>query len=232
MQENEHFSTDSNTVSTEEDTYPATEKPMYDFCIVIDAGHGGNDPGKVGINGEQEKNINLAIALLLKKRLETEHIPIILTRTQDQSLATPGSKNEKRADMQKRCEIITDANPVFTISIHQNSFPSEEVSGAQVFYYTHSHEGAALATTIQNALKQHLDPGNTRQPKANDSYYLLKKTPTPTIIVECGFLSNPAEANLLSTPEYQEKTVNAIASGVLVYLEEHHLLSNATTYFE
>ena len=120
--------------------------------------------------------------------------------------------------MQNRCKFIIDTNPIFTVSIHQNSYPDENVTGAQVFYFTHSKDGETLATVLQNSLIANLDPSNTRQPKANDTYYLLKKTPTPTVIVECGFLSSPTEANLLSTPEYQEKVVHAIYLGIMEYL--------------
>ena len=110
--------------------------------------------------------------------------------------------------------------PVFTVSIHQNSYPEEYVKGAQVFYYGHSKEGEALAKKIQNSLVLHLDPDNHRVEKANESYYLLKKTPTPTVIVECGFLSNSEEAELLDTDAYQEKVAWAIMMGVSQYLNE------------
>ena len=100
-------------------------------CIVIDAGHGGADPGKVGINGAEEKEINLAIALRLKELLESEGIEVVLTRTDDRGLYPEGADNKKVADMRKRCEIITEADPVFTVSIHQNSYPEESVKGAQ-----------------------------------------------------------------------------------------------------
>ena len=194
------------------------------ICIVIDAGHGGDDPGKVGVNGALEKDINLAIALQLKDALEKENISVVLTRTEDADLSNGVTSNQKRADMQNRCQIITEANPVFTVSIHQNSYPSEDVAGAQVFYFTGSKEGEAIATTLQDALKTNLNPDNHRQPKANDNYYLLKKTPTPTVIVECGFLSNPTEASLLITAEYQEAVVNAIRLGILSYLQENDYL--------
>ena len=197
--------------------------PMSDFCIVIDAGHGGADPGKVGVNDILEKDINLAIALLLSQKLNANGISTVLTRTSDIDLAN-GAANFKSADMQNRCRIITEANPLFTVSIHQNSYPAESVTGAQVFYFTHSEEGKALASTLQNSLITNVDPTNTRQPKANDNYYLLKKTPTPTVIVECGFLSSPTESALLITPEYQETLTDAICLGILEYLASHHYL--------
>lgn len=188
------------------------------FCIVIDAGHGGADPGKVGIDNILEKDINLSIALNLTEKLEDAGISIVLTRDSDVDLSN-GASNFKSADMRNRCALITEANPIFTVSIHQNSYPSEKVTGAQVFYFTESEEGLELATILQNSLISNLDPSNRRQPKSNDTYYLLKKTPTPTVIVECGFLSSPSEAALLNTSEYQEKMVDAICLGILEYLE-------------
>ena len=189
------------------------------FTLVIDAGHGGKDPGKIGVNGELEKDINLTISLQLGEALSKEHVTVVYTRTEDVDLSDGATNNLKVTDMQNRCRLIEEANPIFTISIHQNSYPSTEVSGAQVFYYTHSKEGELLAGILQDSLITNLDPSNRRAPKANDSYYLLKKTPTPTVIVECGFLSNPTEASLLSATEYQEKIVYALSTGILEYLK-------------
>lgn len=189
-------------------------------CIVIDAGHGGSDPGKVGVNDALEKDINLALALKLKAVLEKENLEIILTRDTDSGLYSEGSTNKKAEDMQNRCQIITDANPLFTVSLHQNSYPSPEVKGAQVFYYGQSAGGKELADILQNSLVTNVDPENKRVAKANESYYLLKKTPTPTVIVECGFLSNPEEADLLLSSDYQDKLVAAIHLGIMEYLEK------------
>lgn len=189
-------------------------------CIVVDAGHGGDDPGKIGINGVLEKDINLIIAHKLRELLESQDYEVVMTRTTGEGLYQPGTKNMKVEDMQKRCGIIMKTMPVFTVSIHQNSYPEEYVKGAQVFYYGQSKEGEALAKKIQNSLVAHLDPENHRVEKANESYYLLKKTPTPTVIVECGFLSNSEEAELLNTNEYQDKVAWAIMMGIQQYLNE------------
>ena len=215
-----HHLQDSTELPSTDYSEPIT---MSDFCIVIDAGHGGADPGKVGVNNILEKDINLSVALLLAEKLLSEGISTILTRDSDIDFAD-GASNFKSADMRNRCQHIIDANPIFTISIHQNSYPAEDVTGAQVFYFTHSKEGNDLANMLQNSLIQNVDPSNTRHPKANDSYYLLKKTPTPTVIVECGFLSSPSEAVLLTTPEYQAKLVDAIYLGILEYLKSSHYL--------
>ncbi|MBP3487150.1 MAG: N-acetylmuramoyl-L-alanine amidase [Roseburia sp.] len=195
-----------------------------EICIVVDAGHGGSDPGKVGVNDALEKDINLSIALKLKDLLEQKKIKVVLTRDSDAGLYPADATNKKAADMQKRCQLITDANPVFTISIHQNSYTTPDIKGAQVFYYGQSAGGEKLANILQESLVSRVDPENKRVAKANESYYLLKKTPTPTVIVECGFLSNPAEADLLLDEDYQNKLVRAIYMGILEYLEEESLL--------
>lgn len=192
------------------------------LCIVIDAGHGGDDPGKVGTNGALEKDINLAIAIKLKDILESEDIEVVLTRETDAGLNDADVNNKKVQDMRRRCEIIEKEKPVFTISIHQNSYSEEYVSGAQCFYYGQSEEGKELAETIQESLRERIDAENDRVAKANESYYLLKRTPTPTVIVECGFLSNSNEAELLITDKYQEKVAWAIHMGVLQYLNQNN----------
>jgi len=189
-------------------------------CIVIDAGHGGDDPGKIGINGEKEKKLNLAIAKKLQKILEKKGYRIVLTRDSNKGLYHRTAHNKKVEDMKKRCEIINKEKPVFTISIHQNSYPEEYVKGAQVFYYGQSQEGKELAEVLQKSLVAELDKENHRTAKANESYYLLKKTKTPTVIVECGFLSNRQEAELLSDAEYQQKVAVAISKGIENYLNE------------
>lgn len=187
-------------------------------CVVIDAGHGGRDPGKVGINGVLEKDLNLEIALLLKQFLEADDIRVILTRDSDVGLYDENASNKKVQDMKRRVALIEEAHPVITVSIHQNSYHEESVHGAQVFYYTNSAEGKKLADVIQEELIEKADPDNKKQAKANDSYYLLKKTGTPIVIVECGFLSNSAEAEKLCTDSYRERIAWAIHMGVVRYL--------------
>ncbi len=187
-------------------------------CVVIDAGHGGDDPGKVGINGAWEKDINLQVAERLKLLLEANDIEVVMTRESDEGLNDANASNKKVQDMKRRIELIEETAPALTVSIHQNSYPEEYVHGAQVFYYTGSREGRQLAEMIQNQLVEKADPENKRQVKANDSYYLLKKTGVPIVIVECGFLSNSAEAEKLCTPEYQDRIAWAIHMGILQYL--------------
>lgn len=187
------------------------------IVVVIDPGHGGSDPGKVGINDALEKDINLAIAMKLKELLENEGYEVVLTRKDNNGLYKDSDTNKKVADMKKRCEIIENAEADIVVSIHQNSYTNESVSGAQVFYYKNSQEGKKLAAAIQEALKNYLDEDNNRVEKANDSYYMLLHTPCPTVIVECGFLSNYEEAQALITEDYQQKVAQAIMMGIEEY---------------
>lgn len=188
-------------------------------CIVIDAGHGGDDPGKIGVNGALEKDINLIIAGKVKSRTEKAGIQVVLTRDSDKSLHDAGSDNQKVSDMRNRCALIDKTNPIFTVSIHQNSYTEEYVKGPQCFYYEQSPDGELVAGMIQESLIALLNPESKRDAKANSSYYLLKKTTVPTVIVECGFLSNWEEAARLTSEEYQDKVAEAVAEGILQSLE-------------
>ena len=188
------------------------------FCVVIDAGHGGVDPGKVGAGGELEKEINLKIAEKLKLFLEASDVKVVMTRTTDTGLYDENSSNKKVQDMKQRVQIIEEAQPDIAVSIHQNSYGEEKVNGAQVFFYQDSVPGKRAAELIQSRLVEKLDPENHRTAKANDSYYLLKKTGRPLVIVECGFLSNAEEAKLLSDDYYQEKLAWHIHMALMEFL--------------
>ncbi len=185
--------------------------------IVIDPGHGGEDPGKVGINDVLEKEINLAISEKLKELLEKEGYAVILTRKDDNGLYESSDTNKKVTDMKARCRIIEEAGADIVVSIHQNSFHQESVCGAQVFYYKYSEQGRKLATVVQEAIREGLDPENTRQAKENSSYYMLVHTPCPTVIVECGFLSNREEAERLAQEYYQAKVASAVCKGIQTF---------------
>lgn len=189
-------------------------------CVVIDAGHGGIDPGKVGINGANEKDVNLQIALRVKQYLEASDIQVVMTRETDEGLYDPDASNKKVQDMKRRITLIDEVSPRAAISIHQNSYHEEYVHGGQVFYYDGSVSGKQLAEYIQKQLVEKTDRENKRRIKANRSYYLLKKTEIPIVIVECGFLSNNEEAKRLCDPEYQDRVAWAIHMGILQYLNE------------
>lgn len=186
--------------------------------VVIDAGHGGFDPGKVGTVGTLEKDINLAIAQQLKVLLELNGITVVMTRETDAGLYEDSDQNKKSADMRARVQLLQDTAPVVAVSIHQNSFTDPASRGAQVFYYDGSAEGERGAEILQGALKRELNDGNHRIQKANTSYYMLKKSPCPLVIVECGFLSNPEEEMLLQNPQYQRKLAWAIHLGIVEWI--------------
>ena len=181
--------------------------------VVIDAGHGGHDPGKVGVNDALEKDINLQIAEKVKKYLEKNEIEVVMTREDDVM------EDTKLEDMKKRVALINKTKPVITVSIHQNSYSDPNVKGAQVFYFTGSEVSKEAASLMQEELKK-VDTENFRQIKSNSDFYMLKKTEVPTIIVECGFLSNPGEAEKLVSEEYQEQMAQAICSGIMTWLSQ------------
>lgn len=190
------------------------EKPK----VVIDVGHGGFDPGKVGIDGTREKDVNLQIGQKLEKYLLANDISVIMTRREDVSLGDGTKGNTKVQDMKKRVSVIENEAPDLAVSIHQNSYPEEEIKGAQVFYHSSSSAGKKLAEQVQKELINRVDNENRRQAKGNTNYYLLKKTRVPLVIVECGFLSNAKEAEMLCDDSYQERLAYAICMGILKYL--------------
>lgn len=187
-------------------------QPMEKKVVVLDAGHGGWDPGRVGIGGADEKIINLKIVEKLQKYLEQSGAIVLLTRDTDVALS-----NDKREDMRQRKEIVNESEADILVSIHQNYYPKANVRGGQVFYLKSSEESKRLAETLQARLVQVLDPANHRVAKDNGAYYILKQTKLPGAIVECGFLSNPEEERLLNTEEYQEKVAWAVYLGIMDY---------------
>ena len=206
VQERQHLSDDAGDGEVIEMNINFSEK-----CIVIDSGHGGADPGKVGVAGTNEKEINLAIAKKLQERLEDAQINVIMTRDTDNDLSVESDKSKKKADLERRCDIINSSGADMVISIHQNSYVTPKAEGAQVFYYKKSEESKRIAQIMQGILGEKL--GTTRQIKSDVNYYIL-----PTIISECGFLSNPEEEQRLCTEEYQEKVADALYCGIIEYL--------------
>ena len=194
------------------------EKKKYIVCV--DPGHGGTDPGKVGINGQLEKDINLAIAKKLKTYLEASDVTVVLTRDKDMGLYSSGDAHKKMADMRKRCQLIEEVKPDLVISIHQNSYHEEAIRGGQVFYYKTSVRGKKLAQILQERFDYVLGDANKRQAKANDNYYLLLHVKEPIIIAECGFLSNWEEAEKLETKEYQDRLAWTLHMGIMEYLNQ------------
>lgn len=186
--------------------------------IAVDPGHGGGDPGMIGVDNLKEKGINLEIARKLERVLTEKGYRVVMTRKEDQGLYDPSALNKKAQDMQRRIALLEEVSPVLTVSIHQNSYSDPSVRGPQVFYYESSQEGKKLAQAVQEEMNQKLLPQRPRQIKRNTSYYLLKRSKGTLVIVECGFLTNPEEAELLQKEEYQQKVAGAVADGIESYL--------------
>ena len=189
--------------------------PVDQKVIILDAGHGGWDPGKTGNSGKDEKMINLAVMEKLQQFLEQGGATVFITRGTDEAL---GSK--KCADMAERKKIANESSGDILVSIHQNAFPSTGVKGAQVFYHKTSEDGKNLAELIQERLKTNVDGENKRLAKQNSDYYILRTTEIPAVIVECGFLSNPTEEQLLNEEAYQTKLAWAIYLGITDYFSQ------------
>lgn len=189
--------------------------------IVIDPGHGGMDPGKVGIDNTLEKDLNLAISLEIAANLESQGFNVILTRDGDYGLYEESDTHRKSADMKNRCILIKQSSADLVISIHQNSFTDSSVHGAQVFYYESSKHSRNLANCITNALQQGIGKDNTRPAKSNSDYYMLLNTPCPSVIIECGFLSNVSDSELLQNHLYREKLTDSICLGVLDFIDNN-----------
>ncbi|MBP3462426.1 MAG: N-acetylmuramoyl-L-alanine amidase [Tyzzerella sp.] len=181
--------------------------------IVIDPGHGGEDPGKVGVNDILEKDINLQISMKVRDLLEEVGITVVMTREDDK---VPDRKKE---DLGERVELINKTKPTLALCIHQNSYTTPDIFGAQVFYHTKTEEAEDIATLVQESMRA-IDPNNKREIKENDTYYMLKFSEVPTIIVECGFLTNPTEAQKLTTEEYQNEVAFAICEGIVKWLDK------------
>jgi len=185
--------------------------PLSRKIVVIDAGHGGWDPGMVSGKVE-EKDINLCIAKKLQVFLEQGGATVIVTRLEDIGLA-----NRKAGDMQARRLIANTSKADIFVSIHQNSYNSANVKGFQAFYFNESDNSKKLATCIQGRLKEFVNPGNKLESRANKNYYVLKETEMPAVLVECGFLTNPGERGNLTNDAYQEKIAWGIYLGIVDY---------------
>lgn len=202
---------------------PVSYLPITNKIIGIDPGHGGVDPGTVSRNGVKEDEINLQIALKLKRFIEQSSGIAIMTRDTDKGLYTDKSttlKQMKSEDLKKRKEIVEKSNCDIFITIHLNSFPQSKYYGAQTFYKKDDEKSKRLSIIIQEELKNVLDKNNNRVPQHRDDLFLLKEIDIPTILIECGFLSNPKEEQLLSTDKYQEKIAWAIYVGIMRYFSE------------
>ncbi|MGL5068192.1 MAG: N-acetylmuramoyl-L-alanine amidase CwlD [Sarcina sp.] len=189
--------------------------------ILIDAGHGGIDGGAVSKSGVIEKDINLQISLALKEKLEGAGYKVFMTRDSDIGLYTEGKtiKEKKREDLSNRVKMRKNTDAQVFISIHQNMFPEAKYSGTQVWYSPNSNDSKQFASIIQNFAKDKLRQNTKREAKdAKTQFMVLRNSPNAAaVIVECGFLSNPEECELLGSKEYQEKFSQMIKESVDEY---------------
>ena len=201
--------------------YAAEEHPEKSMCIVIDAGHGGEDGGAQSADGVAEKGINLNIARYTRDFLVLSGYEVQMTREDNTPMgdtSLPTLAERRRSDFAERLKLFNSDNTDIAISIHQNKFTEPQYSGAQVFYSPNNAESGKLAECIRSSVTGLIQPQNKRQNKESGSeIYLLYNCKKPCVLVECGFLSNPDEAALLNTEEYQKQLAFAICCAVLDY---------------
>lgn len=186
-------------------------------CIIVDAGHGGEDGGAKGNDGTLEKDLNLELSIKLKNILMILGYDVIMTRETDAS-TDDGDKFIKKQDIRNRLELMEKRSDSVFVSIHMNKFPQGQYWGAQTFYSKNNDNSKLLALSLQNSIKINIQPENNREIKESPSgVYLLKKAKIPAVIIECGFLSNEKELSLLKTDDYRSKLAFAIALGIMDY---------------
>ncbi len=194
-------------------------RESLDYCVVLDAGHGGLDPGSIGFKTKvKESDINLAVTLLLKQKLEAFGVRVVLTRADENGLYGLSTTNYKKRDMQKRRDIIKAVNPNMVISVHMNSYIRHNLRGAQVFYDKDSEISETLALCIQDYFAENLVKSD--KGIAVGDYYMLKCTDAASVIAECGFLSNEEDEKLLLDKSYQEKIADCIFKGIVSFLNK------------
>ena len=189
--------------------------------IVLDAGHGGLDPGAVSADGISEKDINLDIVLILRDLLTASGFSVTLTRETDCSLHEEGCRTvaeKKTSDLKKRLSIIKEHPQAVVVSVHQNHFGESKYHGAQMFAGPKNEQSRVLAEYLQASFRQTLQPENTREVKtATSSLYIIHEAPNPIVLAECGFLSNPQESQQLADPDYRKAVALTLYQGILAY---------------
>ena len=190
--------------------------------IVLDAGHGGIDGGCVSVNGVAEKGINLSIVQTLRDCFDILGFDVVCTREDDRSIHDSGVEGigkQKLSDMKNRHDIINRYDDALVLSVHQNQFVDERYSGAQMFYAKDNDDSRRLAECMKKQFVALLQPNNERETKpVGKEIYLIHNAKSPSVLVECGFLSNHDEAKLLESADYQKKVAFTILTGAQEYL--------------
>ncbi|HBN83702.1 MAG TPA: cell wall hydrolase [Clostridiales bacterium] len=206
-------------------TAPVSNIAYKPIKIMLDPGHGGEDPGAVSdYSGVREKDLNLDVAFKLKTLLEEFGYEVVMTRETDTLHYpddTPGYTAKRREDLNNRKRMMDETDANIIVSIHMNKFGQTKYFGAQTFYPVKSNDSKKLADSIQNQIKQLVDPNNEREPQGTKQELIILKNNAKTIcIVECGFLSNQEEEKLLQDSDYRQKIAQAIKAGIDDYFKE------------
>lgn len=200
----------------------AASDAVGDRVIIIDAGHGGEDCGAVGVSGAYEKDLNLALANTIGEELTERGFAVVFTRSEDKLLLGDGEDiygMRKISDLKNRVGIAEKYPEALFLSIHMNSYKTEKYAGFQAYYNGASEDSHALAGIIQKNVRERLQPENGRVIKDGGELFILKNAPTVTVLLECGFLSNEAECQKLSEKEYQKELSFAIVCGIIEYID-------------
>ena len=195
----------------------------YDKIIILDAGHGGEDPGAIGVTGVYEKDLNLQLVQEIGKALEEKGYIVVYTRTNDRLLYNEDQNIKgirKISDLKNRCQAANKYPDSILVSIHMNSFGDGKYSGLQVYYSPGDNDSRLLADKIQSSVKESLQKDNNRVIKQGDGMYLLENTEPTAVLIECGFLTNKTECEKLSQKEYQKELSFSIVCGIIEYVEE------------
>ena len=198
----------------------AMQELSTDKVIIIDAGHGGEDPGAIGVDGSYEKDINLALAFELGEVLENEGYAVVYTRTEDKLLYTEEENIKgirKISDLKNRCKFAAEYPNAIFISIHMNSYSNPKYSGLQVYYSNANENSYNLASKIQTSVKTTLQENNNRLIKSGEGIYILENVTSPAVLIECGFMTNFEECEKLSKKEYRKQLSLAIVCGIIEY---------------
>ena len=203
---------------------PAAAEPAAGVVFVLDAGHGGEDCGALGADGTQEKQLNLAITQMLGELLTAAGQRVVYTRTEDKLLYTEEQNirgQRKMYDLRNRLEIAEGQSGAVLVSIHMNKFTDPQYSGLQVYYGKAAAGSRLLAEKIQATVRADLQPTNRRTTKAaGEEIYLLHRASMPAVLIECGFLSNPAECQKLSDKNEQKRLSFSIFCAMMEYISE------------
>lgn len=212
----------SSVIIVDKGILTASANLEFSKTVILDAGHGGFDGGAVASDGTVEKDINLNITLMVAKFLKQNGFTVIMTRENDVStddVETDKIATRKKSDLKNRLNLMNDYKDAVFVSVHLNKFTTSAASGSQVFY-SKSEKSKLLGECIQKSIVSHIQPENTRVNKqATSSTYLLYNATIPTVLVECGFLSNKVELEKLKTKDYQNKMAFCIYCGILEYFK-------------